>query len=168
MISKSTVDLNTKLKSELQQLKGRYQNLIESIAERVNRLEKLINELKQYEEDYIRMLSSLNKIENQAQIEHYAHGSNNGKSVEAQLDTLKQIKYELDSLHPSMRKLNEQSEKYLYEMNKVNILSAANTENKFQLKLKDDIITLNEKFKQLNKNYIKTLANLEVSSKTYH
>ncbi len=164
--SQSTAELNIEMKTDLKQLKNRHQNLIDSVSERINKLEKLINDLRQFDEDYMRMLNSLNKIEAHAQIEHHSSstsGLSHGKSLEAQMDILKQMKFDLDNLHPSMRKLNEQSEKYLYEMNRVNILSAANTENKFQIKLKEDIIAINEKFKQLYKNHAKTLSNLEVN-----
>ncbi len=159
--SKSTVELNVQVKSDIKHLKSRYQNIIDSVADRIDRLEKLINDLKEFESDYRRVLTSLNKIEAHAQIEHHSSSSfglSHGKSIQAELENLKQIKYDLDSLQPDIRKVNENSEKYLYELSPS---KKQRVDGKFQNKLKEDLILINEKSILLTMNYNKSLAYLE-------
>jgi len=159
--SKSTVELNVQIKSDIKHLKSRYQNIIDSVADRIDRLERLISDLKQFDSEYRRVLNNLNKIEAHAQIEHHgstSFGLSHGKSIQAELENLKQIKYDLDNLQPDIRKVNESSEKYLYELSPS---KQQRVDQKFQNKLKDDLILINEKSLQLANNYNKSLAYLE-------
>lgn len=142
-------------------MKSRYQNLIDSVTDRCDKLEIIINDLKEFEDGYGRVLNFLNKIEAHSQIEHHGStqfGLSHGKSIEAELDNLKQIKFDLDNLHPGMVKINEESGKYLQESNRASL--------RFRNKINDDVILVNEKFKMLNRNYTKSLAYLEVLKKT--
>ena len=155
LASKSTVELNYKLKSDLKLLKSDYQNLTDSVSERLNKLERLIGDLKKLDDDYTRQQNALNKTEAQLQIEHHSsvsHGLTHGKSIEIQLDHLKQVKYEIESLQSNMFKLNEQCEKYFY---------SSNVDQKFITKLKTDSSTLNEKFTQIKSVYSKKQSTLE-------
>lgn len=152
------------IRSDLKHLRSRYQNIIDSVQDRCDKLEHAISDLKEFDADYLRIISALNKIESHSQIEHHSStpfGLSHGKSIEAELDNLKQIKYDLESLGPNMRKINEHSDKYLHEIG----LPKSQIDAKFQNKVKDDIVLINEQFKQLNKNYTKTLAYLEEAHK---
>jgi hypothetical protein len=154
---KSTAELSHQLKSDLKLITSEFQSLNDSVQERINKLEKLIGDLKKLDDDHIRMQNALNKTEAQLQIEHHSsvsHGLSHGKSIEIQLDHLKQVKYELDSLQQGMYKLNEQTDKYFY---------SSNADQKFINKLKVDLNNLNDKYAQLKTVFSKKQTTLEVS-----
>jgi DNA repair exonuclease SbcCD ATPase subunit len=153
--SKSSPEASFQLKSELRQLKSRYQSLNEQCNERVNRLEECIRGLKQFQDDYMRALNTLNRIEAHLQIEHHASspfGSAHGKSIEAQRENLNSVKQDLDLLHMSLLRLNEHSQRLLY---------SSKTDLKFTAKLKTDMNDLNEKLSQLMEIYVRKQNNLE-------
>ena len=66
-------------------------------------------------------------------------------------------RYDLESLRPGVRKITDHSEKYLFDMGS----PKSQVESKFAHKVKDEIVLINEQFKQLNKNYTKAVAYLE-------
>jgi hypothetical protein len=111
--------------------------------------------LKLFNEDYNRLLNSLNRIDANLQIEHHGStpfGSVHGKTLEAQLSNLKQVKVDLESLNSSIDALNAQSQKYLF---------AKNIDLKYSSKLKLEMNTLNDKISQLRIVYTRKLFQLE-------
>ena len=154
---KTTAESCHQLKSDLKLITSEYQNLNDSVQERINKLEKLIGDLKKLDDEHLRMQNAINKIEAQLQIEHHSsvsHGLSHGKSIEIQLDHLKQVKYDLDSLQQSMYKLNEHTDKYFY---------TSNADPKFINKVKVDLNNLNEKYANLKTVYSKKQITLEVN-----
>jgi hypothetical protein len=136
-------------------LKSQYEYLNQSLNERITILTNFINELKLFNEDYNRLLNSLNRIDANLQIEHHGStpfGSVHGKTLEAQLSNLKQVKVDLESLNSSIDALNAQSQKYLF---------AKNIDLKYSSKLKLDMNTLNDKISQLRIVYTRKLFQLE-------
>ncbi len=111
--------------------------------------------MKLFNEDYNRLLNSLNRIDANLQIEHHGStpfGSVHGKTLEAQLSNLKQVKVDLESLNSSIDALNAQSQKYLF---------AKNIDLKYSSKLKLEMNTLNDKISQLRIVYTRKLFQLE-------
>ncbi len=136
-------------------LKSQYEYLNQSLNERITILNSFINELKLFNEDYNRLSNSLNRIDANLQIEHHGStpfGSVHGKTLEAQLSNLKQVKVDLESLNSSIDALNSQSQKYLF---------AKNIDLKYSSKLKLDMNTLNDKISQLRIVYTRKLFQLE-------
>ena len=131
LAAKSSADVNTQLKADMKALKSHYQTLNDIVSDRISRLEKLISDLRLFHDDYTRTLNALNRIDANLQIEHHSSGpadsASHGKTIEAQLGNLKQVKCDLDNLYASVNQLNEQTQKYLY---------APNADPKFTFKLK--------------------------------
>lgn len=142
------------MQSDLKILRTKLQFLSDTVTERISNLEKLISELKQYQDDYIRALNGLSRIETSLQIEH--HGSSSSthiKTLEAQLDHLKQVKFDFESIIQSINRLNEQAHRYLY---------SPTADSKFTLKLKNDLGDLHDKLNQLRNTFNKKQYSLEV------
>lgn len=159
LASKSTPEIAIQLKSDMKSLKSHYLNLFDIVTEKINRLEKLISDLKKFQDDFVRALNSLNRIDTNLQIEHHASAQSSsihGKTIEAQLSNLKQVKLDLDNLYSNVNSLNEQAQKYLY---------APNADNKFTSKLKIDINELNDKLSNLRNIFTKKQYTLEVFNK---
>ena len=156
LAAKSSADVNTQLKADMKALKSHYQTLNDIVSDRISRLEKLISDLRLFHDDYTRTLNALNRIDANLQIEHHSSGpadsASHGKTIEAQLGNLKQVKCDLDNLYASVNQLNEQTQKYLY---------APNADPKFTFKLKNDINDLNDKMAQLRNMYTKKQYMLE-------
>ena len=157
LAAKSTPELALKLKNDIKSLRSHYQSLNDIVNDRITRLDKLISDLRKFQDDYSRTLTSLNRIDANLQIEHHIAGGSgdsisHGKSIEAQLSNLKQVKYDLDTLYTSVNQLNEQTQKYLY---------APHADPKFTSKLKSDINELNDKLAHLRNVYTKKQYHLE-------
>ncbi len=157
LAAKSTPDISLQLKSDMKSLRSHYQSLNDIVNERIGRLEKLIGDLRKFHDDYARTLTALNRIDANLQIEHHIAGGSNdsvshGKSIEAQLSNLKQVKLDLDALYASVNQLNEQTQRYLY---------APHADPKFTAKLKSDINDLNDKLAHLRNVYTKKQYHLE-------
>lgn len=160
LATKSTPEQALQLKTDMKSLRSHYQSLNDIVNDRITRLDKLISDLRKFQDDYSRTLTSLNRIDANLQIEHHIAGGSggggdsisHGKSIEAQLSNLKQVKYDLDTLYTSVNQLNEQTQKYLY---------APHADPKFTIKLKSDINELNDKLAHLRNVYTKKQYHLE-------
>lgn len=151
----SITETSIEIRNDAKSVKNRYQILVESINERINKLEKLIGDLREYQEEYLNNVNRLKNIETNLQIEHHSsqpYGSTYGKTLEEQLNNLKQVKYDLETQSASINRLNERAQKYLY---------STNADLKFTTKMRTDINEINEKLNQLRSVCIKKQYVLE-------
>ena len=152
--ARSTVDLSHQLRSDIKTLKSRFQKLSDLVSERIVKIEKLIAELKHFENDFAKCWNSLSTI--QANLELELQTLSTGKAIEAQLDNLRIFKHDLDSVQSGLNKVNEQSDKFMY---------SGNADVKFMTKLRNDVNEINEKFNYLKNSIAKKQFNLEVKKK---
>lgn len=156
MISKWSQESSNQFRMDVKIVKSRYQNLGDLVNERISNLEKLISELKLFQDDYMRTANSLKRAESNLQLEH---GSNLSATIQEQLINLKQTKNDLEILSLDVNRLNEHAQKYLSFSNSADF--------KFISKLKNDLNDLNEKFTKLRNTCLNRQYNLEVK-KTKH
>lgn len=136
--------MSTQIRTDVKSLRTRYQHLSDTIGERIARLDKMISELRGYQDEYVSTSKRLKAIENNLQIEHHTSGapfsSTFGKTLEEQLNNLKQVKLDLEVISASINRLNERAQRYVY---------SSNAEPKFTAKMRADINEINEKLNQL-------------------
>jgi DNA repair exonuclease SbcCD ATPase subunit len=148
---------NAQMRFDLKQLRSRYENFNEQVSERCAKLEKLINELTKFQDEYLKVVNRVKLVETNLNIEHHTTipfgSSSYGKTLEEQLNNLKQVKFDLDSnLSTQVNRLNESAQRLLY---------APHADIKFTSKLRSDINELNEKLNQLRHLHLKKQYNLE-------
>lgn len=133
------------IRADVKSMRIRYQHLADTIGDRINRLERMIADLKIYQEELLNTSNKLKNIETNLQIEHHTtaspFGSSYGRTLEEQLNNLKQVKFDIESLSTNINKLNEKSKKYLY--------ASSNVEPKFSSKMRADINEINDKLDKL-------------------
>lgn len=147
--------VTSQMRNDMKQLRTRYQNLNETVVERQVRLDRMVNDLRRFHDEYVKTLNLLNRIETNLQIEHHSStpfGASYGKTLEEQLSNLKQVKYDLESLNSNVSRLNELAQK---------LLGTPNAHIKFCAKLRSDISDLNEKLNQLKSMQLKKQYSLE-------
>jgi dystrophin len=150
LAQRSTPEVGVQLRSEQKSLRSRYQLLVDTIAERILKLERMIADYKLFHDDFMRTVNWLNRIEASLQVENQALASKS--SLDNQVNHLNQVKSDLDNAYANLNKLNEQAQRFLY---------AQNVDVKFSSKLKVDLNELNEKLAQLRASYSKKAYELE-------
>jgi chromosome segregation ATPase len=113
----------------------------------------MLVDLRKYQDEYLKTLTVLKRAETNLQIEH--HGSTAatyGKTLEEQLNNLKQVRYDLESLSSNVSRLNDLAGK---------LLGIPHQNIRFTSKLKSDINELNEQLNQLRSVHLKKQYNLE-------
>lgn len=107
-------------------------------------MDKMITELKSYQDEYLTTSNRLKQIESNLQIEHHTSGgpfgSTYGKTLEEQLNNVKQVKNDLDVQSAQVNRLNERAQRYVY---------SSHAEPRFTAKMRSDINDVNEKLNQL-------------------
>ncbi|CAF0734079.1 unnamed protein product [Brachionus calyciflorus] len=147
-------DLLNQLQSENELIQMRYKKLSTFVHEKLDQIEKSINDLKTYQNEYTKVLNEIKTIDTNLQIEHHAT-SNNAleKTLEEQLNVLRLIKHDIDELNLKVTGLNDLSKKYLLYTNSIDL--------KFQNKLKQELFELNENFSQLKNLFANKKFTLE-------
>ena len=155
-ISASQDLVSPQMRSDLKTLQTRYQSMSDAVGERLTKLERMISDLRKYQDEFIKTLNHLKQIETNLQIEHQSSSgfgsASYGKSLEEQLANLKQVKYDLESLSSNVGRLNDLAGK---------LLGTPNHNARFTAKLKADVNDLNEKVNQLRSLHLKRQYHLE-------
>jgi methyl-accepting chemotaxis protein len=153
-VSTNSSEVSAQIRADVKSLRTRYQHLSDTIGERLTRLDKMIGELRSYQEEYASVANRLKTIESNLQIEHHTTAASSyGKTLEEQLGNLKQVKSDLDATTISVNRLNERAQKYVY---------SSNAETKFTAKMRQDVNEVNDKLNQLRENFSKKHYGLEV------
>lgn len=143
-VSTNNSDVSAQIRTDVKSLRTRYQHLSDTIGERLARLDKMIGELKAYQDEYASAANRLKTIESNLQIEHHTtgapFGSTYGKTLEEQLNNLKQVKSDLEVMSANVNRLNERAQRYVY---------SSHAEPRFTAKMRSDINEINEKLNQL-------------------
>jgi dystrophin len=145
--------VSAQMRNDLKNLRTRFQHLTDAVADRLARLDRMVADVRKYNDEYLKTLALLKRTETNLQIEHHtASHASYGKTLEEQLNNLKQVRYDLDSLSSSVCKLNDMAGK---------LLGTPNHSVRFTAKLKADINELNEKLNQLRSVHLKKQYHLE-------
>jgi len=150
LAQRSTPEVGVQLRSEQKSLRSRYQLLVDTIAERILKLERMIADYKLFHDDFMRTVNWLNRIEASLQVENQALASKS--SLDNQVNHMNQVKSDLENAYANLNKLNEQAQRFLY---------APNVDLKFSSKLKADLNELNEKLAHMRTAYSKKSYELE-------
>ncbi|RNA10165.1 dystrophin, partial [Brachionus plicatilis] len=152
--AKSNKDLASQLRDESEFFEMRIQKIGSVVREKVDKINNAIDDLKKYQNEFGKVLTELKRIDANLQVEHHAT-SNSAleKTLNEQLNVLKQVKYEIDQLSAKINYLNDLSKKYL--------LYSHSIDSNFQNKLKQELFDLNENFSKLKNTYANKKFNLE-------
>ncbi|RNA28906.1 dystrophin, partial [Brachionus plicatilis] len=152
--AKSNKDLASQLRDESEFFEMRIQKIESVVREKVDKINNAIDDLKKYQNEFGKVLTELKRIDANLQVEHHAT-SNSAleKTLNEQLNVLKQVKYEIDQLSAKINYLNDLSKKYL--------LYSHSIDSNFQNKLKQELFDLNENFSKLKNTYANKKFNLE-------
>lgn len=155
LFAKSNQDLASQLRNEGEFFEMRIQKIETALREKIDKTQNAIDDLKHYQNEYNKVITEIKRIDANLQIEH--HATSNSvleKTLNEQLNILKQVKNDIDSLSAKITNLNDLSKKYL--------LYSHSIDNNFQNRLKQDLFDLNENFSRLKNTYANKKFNLEV------
>lgn len=127
---------DTNLRNDLKSLHLRYTNACELITDRIYKLEKAINDVKQFNDEYQKTYQWLQSIDDFMQREQTALGDI--KLLYQQVEQCKNITKDLETIKMVANKLND-TVKHLY------ITTQPNSDSKYLNKIKSDMHELNEK-----------------------
>lgn len=155
LFAKSNHELTSQLRNESEFFEMRIQKIESVVREKIDKIQNAIDDLKHYQNEYNKILAEIKRIDANLQIEHHAT-SNSAleKTLNEQLNVLKQVKNDIDSLSTKIIHLNELSKKYL--------LYSHSIDSNFQNKIKQELFDLNENFSRLKNNYANKKFNIEV------
>ncbi len=147
------------MRNDLQLIRQRYSDITELSNDRCVKLEKVIQDIKQYQDEFSKTDLWLGRLESLIVNENVtAFGDT--RQMQTQIEQCKIVRKDLDSIRSATDKLND----YVRHLQLAASVSSQANDTKFLNKLKSDMHELNDKLTHLNDINMKQQVALQVFS----
>jgi hypothetical protein len=151
-------DQQQQLRNDLQLIKQRYADISELCEDRCVKLDKVIQDIKQYQDEYIKTQLWLNRLESLI-VDENVTAFGDARQMQTQIEQCKIVQKDLESIRTTVNKLND----YVRHLHLASSASSQSNDTKFLNKIKIDMNEVNKKLTDLVDINLKQKTALQVT-----